>query len=132
MPAGVTVSSIAGSTINVASFTSTAASAGNYSFTMPVNSVVVAGAAGISIGQVFSGTGVPTNVTVTGVSGNTVNVAMFTPTAVLSGGNYNFGSVVSSVERTSTAGLQVGALFRGHWCSQWRNCREHQRKHSKP
>ncbi len=116
VPAGVTVSSVAGSTVNVSSFTSTAASGtGVYNFATVVSSVVVnSNALAIVDGMVFTGTGVPTGVTVSSVAGNTVNLSTFTSTAASSTSVYDFAAVVTSVLVNSNANVIVaGDAFTG-------------------
>jgi len=59
-----------------------------------VASVVVASANNIIVGETLAGTGVPAGVLVTSVSGTTIGVTSFTPTAA-SSGNYTFGYPMS-------------------------------------
>ena len=69
-----------------------------------VASVVVASANNIVVGETLAGTGVPAGVLVTSVSGTTIGVTSFNPTAA-SSGNYTFGYPMSwnfSPQGTST------------------------------
>ena len=59
-----------------------------------VNQVTVANAAGIAVGEVVAGVGVPGGVTVTGVAGHVIAVSPFVSTAA-SAGVYNFGIPVN-------------------------------------
>src|SRR5882724_1174422 len=127
IPAGVTVSSSytpGNTTVPLtASFTATANSTGNYTFSQVVTSVAVANAStiGIAAGQEIVGTGIPAGITVSSVSGTTVNVASFTCTAA-SSGNYSFfknsttatfSSGVSSITVGSATGIAIGELVSG-------------------
>lgn len=114
VPGGVTVASVSGTTIGLTSFTSTAASAGNYIFSTgfgtgtTVTTLVVTNATGITVGQGVTGTGVPAGVTVTSVSGTTIGVSSFIATANNGTGNYTFGNIVTSLVVASATGIQVG------------------------
>jgi fibronectin-binding autotransporter adhesin len=120
VPAGVTVSSISGTTINVSSFTATANSSSYYFFNgasttlstpfssgANVTSLAVSSATGIGVGELVSGTGIPANsVVVTAVSGTTITVSSFTSTSA-SSGNYTF----TPPWTTSSAGTATPGAF---------------------
>jgi len=115
VPSGVvTVSGVTGTTVSVSLFTSTAASdTNNYTFASVVSSVMVANPTNIVSGQVFSGTGVPSGVTVSSVTGSNVSLSTFTATASSGAGNYTFASVVTSVVVASATGIVQGDVFTG-------------------
>lgn len=110
LPAGTVITDINPIT-NVVSFSNafTIQATGNYNFIVNGGApgqtgFLVASLAGIFVGQVVTGTGIPTNTTVTAITGNLITISQ--PLQVQAAGAYNF-------QFNGLAGVQIGQVIVG-------------------